>query len=47
MLSGTVNDAYKSELENQLLDLTEKHINTNIGNKELIKEHLEAFINHE
>lgn len=47
MLSGTVNDAYKSELENQLLDLTEKHINTNIGNKELIKEHLEAFINNE
>jgi hypothetical protein len=44
MLSGTVNDAYKSELENQLLDLTDKHINPNRTNKAEMNQQLEAFI---
>jgi hypothetical protein len=44
MLSGNVNDAYKSELENKLLDLSEKHIITNLSDKNSIKEQLEAFI---
>ena len=47
LLSGLVNDVYKSELENQLLDLTEKHINTNNSNRELLKKQLEAFMHNE
>jgi hypothetical protein len=47
VLSGNINDAYKSELENHLLDLASKHIKSNLSNKELIKEKLEEFIKNE
>jgi hypothetical protein len=47
VLSGNINDVYKSELENDLLELASKHINSNIENKELIKVKLEELIKNE
>lgn len=47
VLSGNINDSYKSELENDLLEFATKHLNSDLTEKDLITEKLTDFIKNE
>ncbi len=47
VLSGSINNYFKSKIQDDLMEFADKHIKNNIENKTLVAEKLQTYFNHE